>query len=120
GAEVISGAEHVWERADLLLKVKEPIEPEYALMHRGQTLFSYLHLAASQPCTDALIRSGVTSIAYETVQTVPGRLAAQVGAYHLMKPAGGRGVLMGGVPGVGPADVVVIGGGTAGYNAARV
>jgi alanine dehydrogenase len=133
GAEVISGAEHVWEQADLLLKVKEPIEPEYALMRRGQTLFTYLHLAASQWCTDALIRSGATSIAYETVQTadgalpllapmseVAGRLAAQVGAYHLMRPAGGRGVLMGGVPGVGPADVVVIGGGTAGHNAARV
>jgi len=133
GAEVISGAEHVWEHADLLLKVKEPVEPEYALMRRGQTLFTYLHLAASRPCTDALIRSGATSIAYETVQTadgalpllapmseVAGRLAAQVGAYHLMRPAGGRGVVMGGVPGVGPADVVVIGGGTAGYNAARV
>ena len=133
GAEIISGAEHIWEQADLLLKVKEPIEPEYKLMRRGQTLFTYLHLAASQPCTEALMRSGVTSIAYETVQTadgalpllapmseVAGRLAAQVGAYHLMKPAGGRGVLMGGVPGVGPADVVVIGGGTAGYNAARI
>jgi alanine dehydrogenase len=133
GAEIISGAEAVWEQADLLLKVKEPIEPEYALMRGGQTIFTYLHLAASQPCTDALMRSGTTSIAYETVQTadgalpllapmseVAGRLSAQVGAYHLMKPAGGRGVLMGGVPGVGPADVVVIGGGTAGYNAARV
>ena len=133
GAEIISGAEHVWEFADLLLKVKEPIEPEYALMRRGQTLFTYLHLAASMPCTAALLGSGVTAIAYETVQTadgalpllapmseVAGRLAAQVGAYHLMRPVGGRGVLMGGVPGVGPADVVVIGGGTAGYNAARV
>jgi len=133
GAEIISGAEHIWEQAELLLKVKEPIEPEYALMRHGQTLFTYLHLAASQPCTEALMRSGVTSIAYETVQTadnalpllapmseVAGRLAAQVGAYHLMAPAGGRGVLMGGVPGVGPADVVVIGGGTAGYNAARI
>jgi alanine dehydrogenase len=133
GAEIISGSQHVWDHADLLLKVKEPLEPEYALMRRGQTLFAYLHLAASQPCTEALLRSGVTAIAYETVQTVDGalpllapmsevagRLAAQVGAYHLMKPAGGRGVLMGGVPGVGPADVVVIGGGTAGYNAARV
>jgi alanine dehydrogenase len=133
GAEIISGAGLVWEHADLLLKVKEPIGPEYALMRRGQTLFTYLHLAASSACTEALLRSGTTSIAYETVQTadgalpllapmseVAGRLAAQVGAYHLMKPAGGRGVLMGGVPGVGPADVVVIGGGTAGYNAARV
>src|SRR3984893_7312370 len=130
GAQVISGAEHVWGHADLLLKVKEPIEPEYALMHRGQTLFTYLHLAASQPCTDALIRSGVTSIAYETVQRVDGalpllapmsevagRLAAQVGAYHLMKPAGGRGVLMGGVPRVGAGG---IGGGTAGNSPAQV
>ncbi len=133
GAEIISGATHVWDQAELLLKVKEPIEVEYALMRRGQTLFTYLHLAASPKCTDALMRSGITSIAYETVQlpddTLPllapmsevaGRLAAQVGAYHLTKPAGGRGVLMGGVPGVGWADVVVIGGGTAGYNAARV
>jgi alanine dehydrogenase len=133
GAEIISGAEHVWEQAELLLKVKEPIEPEYALMHEGQTLFTYLHLAASKTCTEALMRSGVTAIAYETVQTpdgalpllapmseVAGRLAAQVGAYHLMRPLGGRGVLMGGVPGVGAAGVVVIGGGTAGYNAARV
>jgi len=133
GAEIITGAELLWEQADLLLKVKEPIEPEYTLMRRGQTLFTYLHLAASPACTEALINSGTTSIAYETVQTadgalpllapmseVAGRLAAQVGGYHLMKPGGGRGVLMGGVPGVGPADVVVIGGGTAGYNAARV
>jgi alanine dehydrogenase len=133
GAEIITGAEQVWDQADLLLKVKEPIRPEYGLMRRGQTLFTYLHLAASLPCTEALLRSGTTAIAYETVQAsdgalpllapmseVAGRLAAQVGAYHLMKPAGGRGALMGGVPGVGPADVVVIGGGTAGYNAARV
>ena len=133
GAEVISGPEEIWESAELLLKVKEPIEPEYALMRRDQTLFTYLHLAASRQCTDALLRSGATSIAYETVQTVDGklpllapmsavagRLAAQVGAYHQMSPTGGRGVLMGGVPGVAPADVVVIGGGTAGYNAARV
>ncbi|MBV8929948.1 MAG: alanine dehydrogenase [Mycobacteriaceae bacterium] len=133
GAEIIAGAEDVWDRADLLLKVKEPLADEYALMRRGQTLFAYLHLAASKACTDALLHSRTTSIAYETVQTadgalpllapmseVAGRLAAQVGAYHLMTPAGGRGVVMGGVPGVEPADVVVIGGGTAGYNAARV
>jgi alanine dehydrogenase len=133
GAEIIAVPEGVWDQAQLLLKVKEPMEPEYPLMRRGQTLFTYLHLAASSACTEALLRSGATSIAYETVQTadgalpllapmseVAGRLAAQVGAYHLMKPAGGRGMLMGGVPGVGPADVVVIGGGTAGYNAARV
>jgi alanine dehydrogenase len=137
GAQLINGADQVWEAAELLLKVKEPIEAEYNRMRKGQTLFTYLHLAASKPCTDALMASGTTSIAYETVQTanpdgsvalpllapmseVAGRLSAQVGAYHLMRSHGGRGVLMGGVPGVAPADVVVIGGGTAGYNAARV
>ena len=133
GAQVISSADQVWSTADLLLKVKEPLPAEYGLLQRGQTLFTYLHLAASRPCTDALLASGSTSIAYETVQSadgalpllapmseVAGRLSAQVGAYHLMRTRGGRGVLMGGVPGVEPADVVVIGGGTAGYNAARV
>jgi len=133
GAQLINGADQVWAEAELLLKVKEPIEAEYNRMRKGQTLFTYLHLAASRPCTDALLSSGTTSIAYETVQTadrglpllapmseVAGRLAAQVGAYHLMRSHGGRGVLMGGVPGVTPAEVVVIGGGTAGYNAARV
>lgn len=137
GAEIIDGADQVWAEADLLLKVKEPIEPEYSRMRKGQTLFTYLHLAASRPCTDALLKSGTTSIAYETVQTtgsdgsvalpllapmseVAGRLSAQVGAYHLMRTQGGRGVLMGGVPGVAPAKVVVIGGGMAGDNAAAV
>jgi alanine dehydrogenase len=133
GAQILASADQVWAEADLLLKVKEPIAAEYARMRKDQTLFTYLHLAASRPCTDALIASGTTSIAYETVQTadgalpllapmseVAGRLSAQVGAYHLMRAQGGRGVLMGGVPGVSPADVVVIGGGTAGYNAARV
>ena len=133
GAQLINGADAVWADAELLLKVKEPIEAEYSRLRKGQTLFAYLHLAASKPCTDALLASGTTSIAYETVQTadaalpllapmseVAGRLSAQVGAYHMMRSHGGRGVLMGGVPGVAPADVVVIGGGTAGYNAARV
>ncbi len=133
GAQLISTAEEVWADADLLLKVKEPMPAEYGLLRHGQILFTYLHLAASRACTDALLASGTTSIAYETVQTadgalpllapmseVAGRLSAQVGAYHLMRTHGGRGVLMGGVPGVEPADVVVIGGGTAGYNAARV
>lgn len=133
GAQIINSADEVWAESDLLLKVKEPIEPEYARMRAGQTLFTYLHLAASRPCTDALLASGTTSIAYETVQTadgalpllapmseVAGRLSAQVGAYHLMRTQGGRGTLMGGVPGVAPAEVVVIGGGVAGYNAARV
>jgi alanine dehydrogenase len=133
GAQIINSADQVWAEADLLLKVKEPIEPEYKRMRKGQTLFTYLHLAASRPCTDALMSSGTTSIAYETVQTaddalpllapmseVAGRLSAQVGAYHLMRTQGGRGVLMGGVPGVAPANVVVIGGGMAGDNAAAV
>jgi alanine dehydrogenase len=133
GAQMISTAEQVWSDADLLLKVKEPMPAEYGLLHSGQILFTYLHLAASRACSDALLASGTTSIAYETVQTadgalpllapmseVAGRLSAQVGAYHLMRTHGGRGVLMGGVPGVEPAEVVVIGGGTAGYNAARV
>jgi alanine dehydrogenase len=133
GAQVIGTAEQVWADAELLLKVKEPIPGEYSHLRRGQVLFTYLHLAASRACTDALLTSGTTSIAYETVQTadgalpllapmseVAGRLSAQVGAYHLMRTYGGRGVLMGAVPGVEPADVVVIGGGTAGYNAARI
>src|SRR5271167_35517 len=133
GAQLISTDEQVWSDADLLLKVKEPLPAEYGLMRQHQILFTYLHLAASRACTDALLASGTTSIAYETVQTadgalpllapmseVAGRLSAQVGAYHLMRTQGGRGVLMGGVPGVEPAEVVVIGGGTAGYNAARV
>ena len=133
GAQIVNTADEVWAEADLLLKVKEPIEAEYGRMRKDQTLFTYLHLAASQPCTDALLASGTTSIAYETVQTadgalpllapmseVAGRLSAQVGAYHLMRTHGGRGVLMGGVPGVEPAKVVVIGGGMAGDNAAAV
>jgi alanine dehydrogenase len=133
GAQLVDTAEQVWAEADLLLKVKEPTPAEYPNLRAGQVLFTFLHLAASRSCTDALLASGTTSIAYETVQTadgalpllapmsaVAGRLSAQVGAYHLKRTHGGRGVLMGGVPGVDPADVVVIGGGTAGYNAARV
>ena len=133
GAQIITTAEQVWAESELLLKVKEPIDAEYQRLRRGQTLFTYLHLAASRACTDALLASGTTAIAYETVQAadgslpllapmseVAGRLATQVGAYHLMRSQGGRGVLMGGVPGVAPAEVVVIGGGVAGYNAARI
>jgi len=133
GAQIIASADQVWAEAELLLKVKEPIEAEYPRLRRGQTLFTYLHLAASRACTEALVNSGTTAIAYETVQLadgslpllapmseVAGRLAAQVGAYHLMRSHGGRGVLMGGVPGVAPAEVVVIGGGVAGHNAARI
>ncbi|QLL09303.1 alanine dehydrogenase [Mycobacterium vicinigordonae] len=133
GAQLTDTAEQVWAEAELVLKVKEPLPAEYGYLRSGQIVFTYLHLAASRSCTDALLASGTTSIAYETVQTadgalpllapmseVAGRLSAQVGSYHLMRTQGGRGALMGGVPGVKPADVVVIGGGTAGYNAARV
>jgi alanine dehydrogenase len=116
----------------MILKVKEPIEAEYSRLRKDQILFTYLHLAASKPCTDALIASGTTAIAYETVElngTLPllapmsevaGRLATQVGATALQKPHGGRGVLLGGVPGVAPGKVVVIGGGVAGLNAAVI
>lgn len=133
GATLVPTAAQVWAEVDLLLKVKEPTPAEYGLLHSRQTLFTYLHLAASRSCTDALLASGTTSIAYETVEAadgslpllapmseVAGRLAAQVGAYHLMRTHGGRGVLMGGVPGVAPAEVIVIGGGTAGRNAAQI
>ncbi|NDZ92503.1 alanine dehydrogenase [Streptomyces sp. SID6673] len=133
GAQILSTAEQVWEQSDLLLKVKEPIAAEYPLLREGQTLFTYLHLAASLPCTKALLDSRTTSIAYETVRgadgslpllapmsEVAGRLAPQVGAYHLMRSEGGRGVLMGGVPGTEPANVVVIGGGVSGVNAATI
>jgi alanine dehydrogenase len=133
GAKILATADDVWETGDLVLKVKEPIAEEYHRMREGQTLFTYLHLAASKECTDALLDRKVTGIAYETVElpdhTLPllapmsevaGRLAPQVGAYHLMRPAGGRGVLMGGVPGVRPANVVVIGGGVSGMNATMI
>ncbi|WP_316302705.1 alanine dehydrogenase [Clavibacter michiganensis] len=131
GATILATADEVWGAADLLLKVKEPIAEEYPRMRPGQTLFTYLHLAASRPCTDALVASGTTAIAYETVQLpnrqlpllqpmseVAGRLSTQVGAYHLMRAAGGRGILLGGVPGTPKARVVVIGGGVAGEHAA--
>lgn len=130
GASIVSDSDSVWSTAELVLKVKEPIEAEYQKMRQGQTLFTYLHLAASKPCTDALIASKTTAIAYETVEVngalpllapmseVAGRLATQVGASALQRPHGGRGVLLGGVPGVAPAHVVVIGGGVAGLNAA--
>src|ERR1700730_3907961 len=133
GAQVIATAEGVWTGADLVLKVKEPMPIEYSRMRHGQTLFTYLHLAASRSCTEALLAAGTTSIAYETVQTadgtlpllapmseVAGRLSAQVGAYHLMRTHGGRGVLMGGVPGVEPAAVGGIGAGNARYTPRRL
>lgn len=130
GAVIESDVEKIWREAEMILKVKEPIEAEYSRLRAGQILFTYLHLAASKPCTDALLASGTTAIAYETVELngalpllapmseVAGRLATQVGATALQKPHGGRGVLLGGVPGVTPGKVVVIGGGVAGLNAA--
>ncbi|MFE0147626.1 alanine dehydrogenase [Nonomuraea sp. NPDC059007] len=133
GALILDGADAVWAEADLVMKVKEPVAEEYHRMRKGQVLFTYLHLAASEPCTRAMLESGVTGVAYETVQTangalpllapmseVAGRLAPQVGAYHLMRSEGGRGVLMGGVPGVRAANVVVIGAGVSGMNAAAI
>ena len=133
GARALETADEVWATADLLLKVKEPIAEEYHRLRKDQTLFTYLHLAASRECTDALLASGTTAIAYETVETanrqlpllapmseVAGRLAPQVGAYHLMRSAGGRGVLPGGVPGVHPGRAVVIGAGVSGWSATQI
>ena len=133
GAQILPNADDVWAAGDLILKVKEPIAEEYGRMRADQVLFTYLHLAAGRDCTDALLKSGTTSIAYETVQLpdgslpllapmseVAGRLAPQVGSYHLMRHGGGRGVLMGGVPGTYAAKVVVIGAGVSGQNAATI
>ena len=132
GATIEKDVEKIWASADLILKVKEPIAAEYPRLRSGQILFTYLHLAASKPCTDALLASGTTAIAYETVEVngtlpllapmseVAGRLSVQVGAFALQRPNGGRGVLLAGVPGVAPGKVVVIGGGVAGLNAAVI
>jgi alanine dehydrogenase len=133
GARILPDADAVWATGELVLKVKEPIAEEYPRMRPGQLLFTYLHLAASPECTQALLERKVTGIAYETVElpdgTLPllapmsevaGRLAPQVGAYHLMRTGGGRGVLMGGVSGVYAAKVVVIGAGVSGVNAAAI
>jgi alanine dehydrogenase len=129
----IGSVEQVWGESELLLKVKEPIAAEYPRLRRGLVLFTYLHLAADPALTRALVESGVTAVAYETVETedrrlpllapmseIAGRLAAQAGAYFLEKPLGGRGLLLGGVPGVAPGRVVVLGGGIVGYNAAVI
>jgi alanine dehydrogenase len=133
GATILGAPDDVWAEGDLLLKVKEPIAEEYGRMRADQVLFTYLHLAASRPCTDALLSSGITSIAYETVQLpdrslpllapmseVAGRMAPQVGAHFLERYAGGRGVLLGGVSGVYAAKVVVLGAGVSGMNAAAI
>ncbi len=133
GCQLVDSAEEVWARAEMIVKVKEPVASEYPLMREGQILFTYLHLAADEPLTNALVNRGVQAIAYETVQLpnghlplltpmseVAGRMSIQVGAMYLEKTHGGRGVLLGGIPGVQPASVVVIGGGVVGTNAAKV
>jgi len=131
-AEIVDLAKDVFARADMIVKVKEPLPAEFPLLRKGQILFTYLHLAASKPLTEALLKSGVTAIAYETIQVgnrlpllepmseIAGRMSVVMGAYFLTKHNGGSGVLLGGVPGVLPGRVVVIGGGTAGVNAARM
>ena len=129
----ITTVEEVWGGSELLLKVKEPIAAEYPRLREGLVLFTYLHIAADEPLTRALVESGITAVAYETVETedrrlpllapmseIAGRLASQAGAYFLEKPLGGRGLLLGGVPGVAPGRVVVLGGGIVGYNAAII
>ena len=133
GATLLPDADAVWDSGDLVVKVKEPVPEEYSRLRRGQTLFTYLHLAASRSCTDALLSSGATAIAYETVTAadgslpllapmseVAGRLAPQAGAYHMMRHGGGSGILPGGVPGTPPASVAVIGAGVSGLSAATV
>ena len=132
GARVVS-VDDVWGQSELLLKVKEPIEPEYGRLRDGLVLFTYLHIAADERLTRALAQSGIAAVAYETVETddrrlpllapmseIAGKLAAQAGAYFLEKPLGGRGLLLGGVPGVAPGRVTVLGGGIVGYNSAII
>ncbi|UUZ94349.1 alanine dehydrogenase [Paenibacillus sp. P25] len=133
GAIVLPDAAEVWARAEMIMKVKEPLPAEYGFFREGLTLFTYLHLAAEPELTDALLQSRVTAIAYETIQLpggglplltpmseVAGRMSVQVGAQYLEKSYGGRGILLGGVPGVPPADVIIIGGGIVGTNAAKM
>ena len=132
GAKIAETAEEIFAKADMIVKVKEPLPAEYGLLRKGQILFTYLHLAASKSLTEALLKSGVTGVAYETIQVgnrlpllepmseIAGRMSAVMGAYYLAKHNGGNGVLLGGVPGVLPGRVVVLGGGTSGINAARM
>jgi alanine dehydrogenase len=132
GATLLSDHRQIFERSNLIVKVKEPLPPEYELLQRGQILFTYLHLAASRTLTDALLKSGVTGLAYETIEVnrrlpllepmseIAGRMSVLVGGYFLAKHFGGSGVLLGGVPGVLPGRVVVLGGGASGINAARM
>ena len=133
GAQILPAIEDVYAQADMIVKVKEPIEPEYALVRKGQVVFTYFHFACEEELTHAMMRSGAVCIAYETVECddrslpllipmseVAGRMAAQNGAYYLQKTKGGKGKLMVGVPGVKPAKVLVLGGGTVGEAAARI
>lgn len=133
GAQIINSADDVWARGEMIVKVKEPIAPEYPRMRQGQLLFTYLHLAPDRELTSALLKHKVTGIAYETItdrkgglplltpmSEVAGRMAIQVGAHYLEKMAGGRGILLGGVPGVPAARVVILGGGVVGTNAAKI
>ena len=133
GATIIADPEEIWEKAEIIAKVKEPIEPEWALMRQGQVIFTYFHFAASEPLTRAVVDSGCVAIAYETVQLasgelplltpmseVAGRMAVQEGAKYLEAVTGGLGVLLGGVPGVAPAEVLILGGGVVGANAAKM
>ena len=133
GAQILNSADEVWATAEMIVKVKEPIEPEYPRMREGQLLFTYLHLAPDTKLTNQLLRRKVTGIAYETItdrrgglplltpmSEVAGRMAIQVGAHYLEKMSGGRGILLGGVPGVPAARVVIIGGGVVGTNAAKI
>jgi alanine dehydrogenase len=132
GARIVEKAEDVFDQAEMVVKVKEPLKAEWGFLHKGQILFTYLHLAASKELTEALLKSGVTGVAYETIQIgnklpllepmseIAGRMSVVMGAYYLAKHNGGNGVLLGGVPGVLPGKVVVLGGGTSGVNAARM
>ncbi len=132
GATLLADHREIFEKAELIVKVKEPLRAEYPLLRRGQILFTYLHLAANRPLTEALMKSGVIALAYETVEVnrrlpllepmseIAGRMSVLVGGYFLAKHHGGSGVLLGGVPGVLPGRVVVLGGGASGINAARM
>jgi alanine dehydrogenase len=132
GAEIVEQAKDVFARADMIVKVKEPLAAEFPLLRRGQILFTYLHLAASKNLTEALLKSGATGVAYETIQVdhrlpllepmseIAGRMSVVMGANFLAKYNGGSGVLLGGVPGVLPGRVVIVGGGTSGVNALRM
>jgi alanine dehydrogenase len=133
GAEIVPSAKEIWQRADLVVKVKEPLPPEWPMLRSGQTVFTYFHFAADEKLTRAILESGITAVAYETISDghgrlplltpmseVAGRMSIQQGAKYLERPFEGRGILLGGVPGVLPANVVILGGGVVGANAAKV